>query len=303
MPIKNALKIFATKFSTVYTILLYLVVMVVIIASASVFAIIPLYRFLEEEGVSEKISEIVTQFVINGYNYETMQKTIDCISLLKQSLAARVDIIVLALLYAFLVLGVLCRFIAGMLELSVLKKLQGAMSDNANYGFVGMFVSTFADSVLYSIIKVIVKFAADIAVFAIVYFVSAYLYNTIAWILVPFAACFILVAYYAFKAGLTACWGASIAVDGRSIFGAFKYSVKTFFSDFPRLYGTYVVMLFLLVGINFFIGRYTFGAGIVISLPISIFTVYVFNMTYFYEKRGYRYYVGGDIVGGNGTNR
>lgn len=303
MPIKNTLKIFTTKFSMVYTILLYLVIMVVIVASASVFAIIPLYRFLEQEGIAGKIGEIVTQFVINGYSYETAQKTIDCISLLKEALTARLDIIVLALLYAFLVLGVLCRFIAGMLELSVLKKLQGAMSDNANYGFFGMFVSTFADSVLYSIIKIFVKFAADIAVFVLVYFLSAYLFNTMAWILVPFVACFILVAYYAFKAGLTACWGASIAVDGRSIFGALKYSVKTFFSDFPRLYGTYVVMLFLLLGINFFIGRYTFGAGIVISLPISIFLVYVFNITYFYEKRGYRYYVGGDIAGGNGTKR
>lgn len=303
MPIKNTLKIFATKFSMVYSILLYLVVMLIIVASASVFAIVPVYHFLEEEGIAVKIGEIITQFVINGYSADLVEQTIDCFNLIKDVIVMRADIVIIAILYVFLVLGVLCRLIAGMLELPMLKKLQGAMSDNASYGFVGQFISTFGDSVLYSVVKILVKFAADVAVYVLVLFLSSYLFNTAARIIVPFAACFILVAYYAFKAGLTACWGASVAVDGRSIFGSLKYSAKMFFSDFPRLYGTYVIMLFLLLGANFFIARYTFGAGIVISLPISIFLIYVFNMTYFYEKRGYRYYVGEEIQGGENGGR
>lgn len=106
------------------------------------------------------------------------------------------------------------------------------MSDNASYGFVGLFISTFVDSLLYSIVKILVKFAADIAVYALVFVISSALFNTAAAIMVPFVGCFILVMYYAFKGGLTACWGAGIAVDGKSIFGALKYSVKTFFFRF-----------------------------------------------------------------------
>ena len=298
MPIKNTLRIFASKFSLVYSILLYLLIMVVIISSISVFAIIPVYRFLEEKGVTDMLGELITRFVINGYSSDLVQLASQCFDKIKGALSYRMDLFLLSSLYSVLVLGILFRLITGMLELPLLKKLRGAMSDNASYGFFGLFVSTFADSLLYSVIKILIKFLADVAVYALVYFISAALFNTAARMAVPFVACFILVAYYAFKAGLTACWGASVAVDGRSIFGSLKYSVKTFFSDFPKLYGTFVVMLFLLLGINFFIARYTFGAGIVISVPISLFSIYVFDMTYFYTKRGYRYYVGNEIAGG-----
>lgn len=303
MPIKNTLKIFASKFSMVYSILLYLLVMLVIVASVSVFAVIPIYRFLEEEGIAEKLGEILTRFVLNGYSSELIELASGCFAQIKEALSYRTDLFLLSVLYIVLVVGIVGRLIAGVLELPLLKKLQGAMSDNAQYGFVGLFVSTFADSMLYSVVKILIKFVADMAVFALVYAVSVALFNTAARAVVPFAASVILVAYYALKAGLTACWGASIAVDGRSIFGSLKYSVKMFFSDFPRLYGTFTVMLFLLLGVNFFIARYTFGAGIIISLPVSLFLIYVFDMTYFYTKRGYRYYVAGEIAGGEEVKR
>lgn len=303
MPIKNFLKIFTSKFSMVYAILLYLIVILLIIASVSVFAIIPVYRFLDEKGVLDMLGELLTRFVINGYSTDVVQLASECFANIRNALSYRTDLFFLSVFYIVLVLGVLFRLTVGMLELPLLKKLQGAMSDNASYGFVGLFISTFVDSLLYSIVKILVKFAADIAVYALVFVISSALFNTAAAIMVPFVGCFILVMYYAFKGGLTACWGAGIAVDGKSIFGALKYSVKTFFSDFLRFYGTYVVLLFLLLGINFFLARYTFGASIVISVPISLFLVYVFNMTYYYTKRGYRYYVGGDIAGGEEVKR
>ena len=83
MPIKNTLKIFASKFSMVYSILLYLLVMLVIVASVSVFAVIPIYRFLEEEGIAEKLGEILTRFVLNGYSSELIELASGCFAQIK----------------------------------------------------------------------------------------------------------------------------------------------------------------------------------------------------------------------------
>ena len=66
MPIKNFLKIFTSKFSMVYAILLYLIVILLIIASVSVFAIIPVYRFLDEKGVFIESVSPRTQVFIEG---------------------------------------------------------------------------------------------------------------------------------------------------------------------------------------------------------------------------------------------
>ena len=297
MPIKNSLKIFASKFSMVYSILLYLVIATVVLASVSVFALIPVYRFLEAEGVTAKAGDVITKFVINGYNSELFEQTVECLEKIDEVMRTRSDLVVLTALYFTLFIGVFCRLVYGMLELPMLKKIKGAMSDNADYGFIGLYVSCFGKSFVFSLCKIMLKILADAIVLFGVLLLSEVLMFSSAKVFIPFIDCIILVAYFTFSHCITACWGASVATDGRSLFGSLKLSWKMFFSDSARVYGTFVITAFLLLGINFFIARYTFGAGIIISLPVSIYLVYIFDMTYFYTKRGYRYYVSGEIAG------
>lgn len=297
MPIKNSLKIFASKFSMVYSILLYLVIATVVLASVSVFALIPVYRFLEAEGVTSKAGDVITKFVINGYSSELFEQTVECLEKIDEVMRTRSDLVVLTALYFTLFIGVFCRLVYGMLELPMLKKIKGAMSDNADYGFIGLYVSCFGKSFVFSLCKIMLKILADAIVLFGVLLLSEVLMFSSAKVFIPFIDCIILVAYFTFSHCITACWGASVATDGRSLFGSLKLSWKMFFSDSARVYGTFVITAFLLLGINFFIARYTFGAGIIISLPVSIYLVYIFAMTYFYTKRGYRYYVSGEIAG------
>ena len=297
MPIKNSLKIFASKFSMVYSILLYLVIATVVLASVSVFALIPVYRFLEAEGVTAKAGDVITKLVINGYSSELFDQVVECLERIAEVMRAKSDLVVLTVLYFTLFIGLFCRLVYGMLELPMLKKIKGAMSDNADYGFIGLYVSCFGKSFIFSLCKIMLKILSDTLVLLGVLFLSKALMFSSAKILIPFIDCVILVAYFTFSHCVTACWGASVATDGRSIFGSLKLSWKIFFSESARFYGTFVITAFLLLGINFFIARYTFGAGIIISLPVSIYLVYILDMTYFYTKRGYRYYVAGEIAG------
>lgn len=99
MPIKNSLKIFASKFSMVYSILLYLVIATVVLASVSVFALIPVYRFLEAEGVTSKAGDVITKFVINGYSSELFEQTVECLEKIDEVMRTRSDLVVLTALY------------------------------------------------------------------------------------------------------------------------------------------------------------------------------------------------------------
>ena len=100
MPIKNSLKIFASKFSMVYSILLYLVIATVVLASVSVFALIPVYRFLEAEGVTAKAGDVITKLVINGYSSELFDQVVECLERIAEVMRARSDLVVLTVLYA-----------------------------------------------------------------------------------------------------------------------------------------------------------------------------------------------------------
>ena len=297
MHIKNSLRIFASKFSMVYAILLYLVITTVVLASVSVFVLIPVYRFLESEGVIAVVGDVITRFVINGYSSQLLEQTMDCFNRIGDAMRARSDLVVLTVFYLVLFVGVFCRLIYGMLKLPMLGKLRGAMSDNADYGFVGLYVSYFSKSFVFSLFNILLKALADVIMLVALFFLSKALIFSAVKMLVPFIDCIILVAYFTFSHCVTACWGPSVATDGRSLSGSLKLSCKVFFSEPAKVYGTYAVVSFILLGLNLFIAKYTFGAGIIISLPVSIFYVYLLDMTYFYTKRGYRYYVSGEIVG------
>ena len=253
MPIKNSLKIFASKFSMVYSILLYLVIATVVLASVSVFALIPVYRFLEAEGVTAKAGDVITKLVINGYSSELFDQVVECLERIAEVMRARSDLVVLTVLYFTLFIGLFCRLVYGMLELPMLKKIKGAMSDNADYGFIGLYVSCFGKSFIFSLCKIMLKILSDTLVLLGVLFLSKALMFSSAKILIPFIDCVILVAYFTFSHCVTACWGASVATDGRSMFGSLKLSWKIFFSESARVYGTFVITAFLLLGINFFI--------------------------------------------------
>ncbi len=296
MPIKNMLKIFSSKFSMIYSILIYMFFVVVIIASISIFAIIPVYDFFVKEGIADMINELITKFVINGYSSAILEQLIDCVYVIKTAFISRSDIVLIVALYIVLVLGVLLRLLVGMLEVPLLKKLQGAMSDNANYGFFGLFLSTFAQSALYSIAKIVVKIFFDAIAYLIAYGIIVLMINSSVGFLTPFVLIVLFVFYNAFKYGITVCWGSYIAIDEKSIFKALALSAKQFFNNFSRIYGIYVILWFLIVLLNFFVFRYTFGGGIILTVPISVFAVNILNITYFYTVRNYRYYAGEVIV-------
>ncbi|MBS6477614.1 MAG: hypothetical protein KH405_07370, partial [Firmicutes bacterium] len=172
MPIKNSLKIFASKFSMVYSILLYLVIATVVLASVSVFALIPVYRFLEAEGVTAKAGDVITKLVINGYSSELFDQVVECLERIAEVMRARSDLVVLTVLYFTLFIGLFCRLVYGMLELPMLKKIKGAMSDNADYGFIGLYVSCFGKSFIFSLCKIMLKILSDTLVLLGVLFLS-----------------------------------------------------------------------------------------------------------------------------------
>lgn len=296
MLIKNSMKIFAAKFSAVYVIMLYMVIAVVILASISLFAIVPVYNFFYENGIVEQVGELLSRFMINGYSSDLVSQMLQCVDSIRQLLLQRYDMLLLLLLFVVFIWGALCRFIIGMIEIPLQKKIKGAMSDNANYGFFGLFISTLGKSALFSFVKILIKFTADLVVYSVVYFIAAkFIYSPLS-ALTPFIICLMLVVYYAFKYAMTCCWGPAIAVDEMGVFHALAYSAKVFFQNFSKMFGVFIVVWFIVVFANFFLIRYTFGAGIIISVPISMLIFNVLDITFYYNHNSYRYYAGDEIV-------
>ncbi len=46
----------------------------------------------------------------------------------------------------------------------------------------------------------------------------------------------------------------------------------------------------LIIAVNMLVGLFTFGAGLILTVPLSLLFVNVLNMTVYYGKNGRRYY-------------
>lgn len=296
MPIKNSLKIFASKIQMLWTILLYYVIAGVIVFCLSLFEMVPVYDFFYDNGFIDHGSELIMSFVINGYSKSLLDESITFINNFVTVLLQNTNIFTIIVLYVVLVLGVLVRFLVGMLELPILKKFQGAMSDNGNYSFGGLFISVFGKSVLFSLAKILIKFAADCLLCVLLYFIAVGMIAANMDLFIPFVLVIVIVTYLAFKYGISAGWGVAIAIDGEGVFSAFIASAKGFFANFSKLFALYVIVWVLLFVANYIVLRYTFGAGLIITLPISLLIINAINATYYYDLKKYRYYVSGEVV-------
>ena len=220
MPIKNCLKIFSSKTSMIWTIIIYLLIVSIILLCMSLFALVPVFELFDDHGIVDKGSELIISFVINGYTGDLAYMVLELLDMVKSVFLRNPDILTVLVTYVLLVAGVLCRFLVGIVEIPLIKKFQGAMSDNGNYSFGGILISEFPKSMLFSLVKILVKFFVDIGVYAILYLLLLGMFNAGLYVISPFVIIIILVSYYAFKYGLCACWASAIAIDGKGVFPA-----------------------------------------------------------------------------------
>ena len=95
----------------------------------------------------------------------------------------------------------------------------------------------------------------------------------------------------AFKYTLFASWIPTMIVLNFGILKSLKTSVKTTFRKFGRFYGGAVGIVFTIAVVNVVVGLFTFGVGLLITVPASYVLYSVFGMVSVYEGQGMRYYV------------
>ena len=104
------------------------------------------------------------------------------------------------------------------------------------------------------------------------------------------------IALNAFRYAVISMWAPSVIVDGKKIFPAFFSGAKSAFRHFGSIYSSYVVSWVLIVALNLLVGLFTFGVGLLITVPISMTFLSILGMTVFYGKNGRRYYADSSIV-------
>ncbi|HEY8419273.1 MAG TPA: hypothetical protein VIL03_02450 [Clostridia bacterium] len=298
MRFKNAFKILVTKFSLTWHVLIYYLFITIIIASIGAAVLIPFFETYKAMGLGQEFNKIIiTLFQSNSFEEVSVQFKGLYIRIIDEFLAVpRVGWSLRIFLLG--IIGVLARLLYGFCELSIVSVLEGHMSANAQYSFSGAYLSNLGKSIKFQFFKMLFTLPYDIFIVFSLYLMT-YLFKVPGLALfAPVLIMGVLILLVAFRLTAMSHWGASIIVDNNGVFKGLVQGLKLVFKrkNFLSILSSFIVLVIIAIALNIFITFFTLGAGLFLTVPLTILWCNCINMTSYYMATGKRFYVDSDTI-------
>lgn len=296
MAFKNAFKILINKFGIVWMLLLFIFILVTVIASLSMAFMIPIYHIFIEGGITEQFSALFSS-IMNGESINSWFEIIREIGVSVTDLfQANFKLRLNSALWLVLVVVFAYRFLLGLYELPLIAVLEGVMSSNAKIGFGGQIVSKLGLSCRFTLVKMLYTIIYDAFLAAVMFGMFSLMDVAVLAVFAPFLIMTVFILLTAFRYTVIAMWSPRVIIENKGIFSSFKFSVIKCFKNFLPVFSTFLVSWILIIAFNVFVGLFTLGAGLLISIPTSMLFLSILDMTLYYGKNGKRYYVDNNVV-------
>ena len=294
MSFKNAFKLLLSKFRYVWTILAYLAVMFIVLLSLGLTFLLPVIRALTAAGVGDMLNAALVTFLNGGTILGLFTAFGEVLVTVKNVFATDAKTFVNSMLFVVLVATVAYRFLMGLYELPLVSVIQGFMSDNARYSYMTKYVALFGTSVKFSLVKMLVMTVYDSLMYVVTFYITRFC-SVISLILAPTALTFSLLIFLSFRYALISAWSPAVVVEGKKIFPALWISIKHAFRHMGSLFSLFFIVWLIAFALNVFVGIFTFGVGLLVSAPVTMFFINLVNMTFYYGRAGKSYYVDGVV--------
>ncbi|MDE6398454.1 MAG: hypothetical protein K2L51_03945 [Clostridiales bacterium] len=290
MAFKNALKMLATRFGLIWVLLLYMLITGVLVASLSIPFAVPVVRAFRNAGVGKQIADFFGSMTGGDGVDVWYDKLYAIVQTMKSSLLGNKWAAFWGGTGVVLVLIIGFRFIFGLYEIPLTDVLEGAMSSNARIGFAGRFVARLGKSGKFVLCKILYTVAFDVVTVLIVFGLFDLFNVQVLKYFAPFLIMAVYLALLALRYSVIAMWAPAVVIGEYGIFRAFGFSAKRTFRYKGSVFCSYLVAWTLIIAINVPIGLFTFGAGLILTVPASLLFINLLNMTVYYGKNGKRYY-------------
>lgn len=286
----------ATKFKLVWVLLLYTVIIGVLVISLGIPFAVPVVRVFRHAGVGALVSDFCKSVTAGESLDMWFDKLYAIVLAMKHSLldnkwAAFSGglLIALVVIFAF-------RFFFGLYEIPLADVLEGAMSSNARIGFTGRFVARLGKSCKFVLVKMLYTVVFDFLIGFVVYWLFVLFDVPVLKIFAPFLIMVVYLVLLSFRYTLISMWAPAVVLRDGNIFRMFGFSVQRSVRHMGSIFSTFLVAWTLILTVNMLVGLFTFGAGLVLTVPVSLLFINLLNMTVYYGKTGKRYYTDATTV-------
>lgn len=290
MSFKNAIQILISKFSVVWSLLGYLLIIGLPIGGVVLGLWYPMFSAWTHTDYVGEFAELFHQFVAGNHEITILQ-IIQRFGEVADNLLSTILDYPGFLVVTLVVILLVGRLLLGMKDLAVCECVNAKMTANRDIGFWEGFFTNLRSSMKLVLSRTLFTLPFDAGTFGILYLINM-LFREIGlgW-LAPFAVIFggfVLVPFKKLNFGLWPCY---IVAEGNRTFSSMRRGLKLAYRFGGRVYSLLVVTQVLGFLVNVFFGVFTLGVGLLISVPVYVAFESVLMMTVLYTHTGKRYYL------------
>ncbi len=309
MIFKNAIHLLIGNFNLTFKFLLYKVIVAVVALALSAAFVYPAVHAFAESGVFAAVFEqnIVEEFFgalfsgtgsfFEGFS-EPMQQALRDLGAYFTEHASAVAL----LCAAVAAIGIVVRFLNGLGNFAFGNLIDRRMSSNAKLSFSGVYIRNLGRAALWHLVYVPLTFVYDLLVLAVCYLFFAVLLSVIsvrvvAAVLALMLSVALFLASQAVKLTLFSHAAPVMITEGKGLRAAFSKSFSFRGQRrFGPLFSTYLVTAIAVMCVNVLCALATFGAALLITIPLSYLLMLCVQFVGFYTFEKKRYFLTEDTV-------
>lgn len=298
MKAKNVASIFFSKFSLVYKVILFLLIITLFISIIGAGILLPILNGLRKDMLSLNLSENAGEYVkslISGRDSGTaFENLMDSFKKIP-GIIQRWDVNVALSIATLLLMVVIFAILYFMAYYSLSDVLHQFMSSNSKFGFTANYIYNGRKSFI---------FAAVYAPLAIVFYVLlggavlgiTYLLSKLSAYLGIVSGYFFLIFGLALRRSLFAFWIPSMVVDGLSVKDAFSKNFQMLKNNFAKILGEYFMVAIVGVIITLITAVATASLGIIVSYCVVWIIMEIMDLVEYYTIKEYKFYIDDQTV-------
>ena len=293
MMFKNSMKLLTANFATVWKLILYYILVSGIVVGLIYPVYGTLYEGLNVNGAVTSLVECITSlnvasnlFVLLETLFVSLIGIFDALILMFSTHTFVAIYITFIVLYFF-------PFLLGLADFPIQETLYGYMSSLTKYGFMHSYIRKFGKSALFQLFKNLIMLPVNVLLIYI--FIQTLKISTLNGVIIyftPFITVIVMCVLAGLKRTFFAGWIPACVVYDCNMFSGLIKGFKAVFRRFWKTFSTALILLLCIFAINYLFGFFAF----LITIPISIMVLNIFEMVMFYGSQGMRYYVDLDTI-------
>lgn len=288
MMFRNTFKLLFSNANLIWKSGIYKFICVLLVSLISLNFLSPVVESLKEETL---IVEAVTSF-FNGFATFNGVVIAQSFNQILQIMASDVVVALKGNIWLVLILLlIVLPFLIRLSNIADCEYLYGSMSSNTTYSYTNCFIRSLKKAIKLEVTRLIITVPFSVLLFGGALGLSTLLCTSEKLsAFAPFVLTFFFVLLIAIKKSAMAGIEGAIVVKDYSTFKAYKKGLSVAKRNFGEVFLTEFVMTLLVLFINVMAASYTFGVGLIVTLPVTAVIFSILKMVAYYTAEGMDFY-------------